>query len=54
MNLNNLIRIGDAVELIADQTDAYITDIVNSLIGVCWDEEEAGEIINYLWDEGNI
>ena len=47
MKLNKLIRIGDAVELISEQTDSTIPDIIEGLTGICWDEEDAGRITDY-------
>ena len=44
--------LADAVEKISEITGADdIPKITRSLIGVAWDEEDAGEIISYLQED---
>lgn len=54
MKLNKLILIGDLVERLSELTDTYIPDIVETLTGVCWDEEDAGRIKDYHADEDGV
>jgi hypothetical protein len=45
---NKLVLVADAVERISDITETDdIEAIVNALIGVAWDEEEASKIKQY-------
>lgn len=53
MELNKLIRIGDAIEVIATETDALIPDIVNALIGIAFSEEDALEVKQYHTEMNN-
>ena len=48
MKTNKLVLVADAVERISDITGTNdIEAIVDALIGVAWDEEEASEIKQY-------
>jgi hypothetical protein len=48
MKTNKLVLVADAVERISDITGTDdIPAIVDALIGVAWDEEEASEIKQY-------
>jgi hypothetical protein len=48
MKTNKLVLVADAVERISDITGTDdIEAVVNALIGVAWDEEEASEIKQY-------
>lgn len=47
MKLNHLILIGDAVEKIHVLTETDIPDIVDSLTGIAWDQEDAGQLKAY-------
>ena len=48
MKTNKVILVADAVERISDITGTdNIEAIVDALIGVAWDEEEASEIKQY-------
>jgi len=48
MKTNKLVLVADAVERISDITGTdNIEAIVDALIGVAWDEEEASEIKHY-------
>ena len=48
MKTNKLVLVADAVERISDITGTDdIPAIVDALIGVAWDEEEASEIKEY-------
>ena len=48
MKTNKLVLVADAVERISDITGTDdIEAVVNALIGVAWDEEEASEIKEY-------
>ena len=51
MDIRNLCKIVTGLEHLADVQDTCIPDIVDALIGVCFDEEEAGEIKAYIADE---
>jgi hypothetical protein len=31
-----------------------VIDIINALIGICWDEEEAGELKAHIADEADV
>jgi hypothetical protein len=44
MKANDMWKICDAVNALAEETSTDYIDILEHLIGVCWDEEEAGEI----------
>lgn len=44
MKLNKLDRIGNAIIDIQESTDTEFDEIVDALIGVAFDEEDAGEI----------
>ena len=44
MTKEQLNKIVDSVKTIQKITDSDINEIVNSLIGVAWDEEDAGTI----------
>jgi hypothetical protein len=51
MKTNKLVLVADAVERISDITGTDdIPAIVDALIGVAWDEEEASEIKQYSSD----
>jgi len=43
-----------AISVLEDETDATFHQIVSSLIGVCFDEEEAGQILYIREIEGDI
>lgn len=48
MKTNKVVLVADAVERISDITGTdNIEAIVDALIGVAWDEEEASEIKQY-------
>jgi hypothetical protein len=48
MKTNKLVLVADAVERISDITETDdIEAIVNALIGVAWDDEEASKIKQY-------
>lgn len=44
MKLNDIEAISTAVEDIAMRTDTKMSEIIDVLTGVCWDEEDAGEL----------
>jgi hypothetical protein len=52
MKLNKLIRIGDALEVVADQTNTHAKELVDALIGVAFCEEDAADLKNYLKEDG--
>lgn len=54
MKLNKIILIGDLVERLSEYTDTDILDIVDALTGLCWDEEDAGNIRYYHTNEDDI
>lgn len=48
MKLNHLILVADAVERISEITETNdIPEIVDALVGIAWDEEDAGQIKAY-------
>ena len=52
MKLNDLYRIQDALEIICESSEATnYEEVVDALIGVCWDEETAGEIKFSMQDD---
>lgn len=50
MKLNNLIRIEEAITILVEQTDTNASEIIDSLIGVAWSEEEAFCIKDFVID----
>jgi len=48
MTLTEIVCISDAIEILAFHTGFLPLDIVDELVSSCWDEEEAGEIKQYL------
>jgi hypothetical protein len=48
MKLNKIIILQNAIEEIAVQTDTTTDEIINNLIGFCWDEEDAGQLKDSL------
>lgn len=53
MNIRELCKVV-GLEHISDTQDVCIPDIVDALIGVCFDEEEAGQIKAYIADEEGV
>lgn len=52
MKLTKLALLADCIERISDLTETDdVPAIVHSLTGLCWDEEEAGEIKLYCSEE---
>lgn len=47
MKLNTLIRVADALEIICENTDTIIPDAVSALVGICFTEEEASQVLAY-------
>ncbi len=54
MKIRKLCKIVTGLEHIADAQDTCIPEIVDALIGVCFDEEEAGQIKAYIADEEDV
>ena len=54
MKIRKICKIVTALEHIADAQDTCIPEIVDALIGVCFDEEEAGAIKAYIADEEDV
>jgi hypothetical protein len=54
MKIRKLCIIVAGLEHIADAQDACIPEIVDALVGVCFDEEEAGQIKAYIADEEDV
>jgi len=50
MNLNTLIVLGQGIEKIAHATGCKLTEIIDALTGIAWDEEDAGRIREFLID----
>ena len=53
-SLKSLYLLADAVERISEITETNIPDIVDALIGVAWDEEDASEIKQYHSSEEDL
>jgi len=53
MNNHKIRKIITGLEHVADSQDTPLLEILDALIGVCFDEEEAGKIKNYFnyWAE---
>jgi hypothetical protein len=49
-----IVRICDAIEVISNQTDAYVNEIITALQGICFDEEGAGQLREFYMDEEGI
>lgn len=48
MTLNELLRIGNAISDISDATHIHDEEaIIDALLGVAWDEEDAGRLRTY-------
>jgi hypothetical protein len=54
MKLNHLIIIADALERVAEVQDTAMVEIIDALVGVCFDEEESGELKHYIADEEDV
>jgi len=54
MKLSKLVKLGMGVELIAEESGCTINQVVDLLTGVCWSEEEAGEIKAIHQDEQDV
>ena len=50
MKNNQLDQIEQALQILSEETDTDKEVIVEELMGICWDEEEANEIIIYIDD----
>jgi hypothetical protein len=50
MKLNKLHQIEDAIEKISNATGSPKLEIISALTGIAWDEEEAGEIGEFMID----
>ena len=48
MKPDTLTMAGSAVEVLSNIGDVSIYDVIDALIGVCFSEEEAGELDSYL------
>jgi hypothetical protein len=46
MNINTLNIAGAAIELLSDIGDVTVSEVIDGLIGICFSEEEAGELKN--------
>ena len=51
MNIRKLSKIITGLKHLADAQDTSMPDIVDALVGVCFNEEEAGRIKSYINDE---
>ena len=54
MNIRKLCKIITGIEHIAGAQEAHITEIVEALTGICFNEEEAGQIKAYIADEEDV
>lgn len=50
MKLNQLHQIEDAIEKISNATGTEKIEIISALTGIAWDEEDAGEIGEFMID----
>jgi NACalpha-BTF3-like transcription factor len=48
MNDNKLSYIAHDILMLSDRTGVSKVEIIQALIGICWDEEEASELNNFL------
>ena len=48
MKMNKLYLIADTIDKLAEVTDCTIDEIIYALTGICFDEEDAGEIRDSL------
>lgn len=54
MNIREKCKIETGLDHIADARDVCVSDIIDALIGICWDEEEAGELKAHISDEQDV
>ena len=50
MKLNKLNLLGDSLEIISNLTNESVTTIIDALVGVCFSEEDAGELKEHFRD----
>jgi hypothetical protein len=51
LKYRQLIEVIVGIEMIAGAQDTLIPDIADALVGVCFDEEEVGQIKAFISDE---
>lgn len=44
MKLNELLLLESALNTVADVTETEVSVIIDALVGIAWDEEDAGRI----------
>lgn len=54
MNIRKLCKIETGLQHLEDAQDVPMIEIVEALIGVCFDEEEAGEVKAHMSDEEDV
>lgn len=54
MNIRELCKIETGLDHIAQARDVPVADIVRELIGLCWNEEEAAELLAHISDETDV
>lgn len=48
MEKHEAVNIGEKVKQLAWEAGIAPGEIVDALVGIAWDEEEAGEVLEYL------
>jgi hypothetical protein len=51
MNLNTLIVLEQGIDKIAQATGCKLTEIIDALTGIAWDEEDASKLREYVIDD---
>ena len=51
MNALKLIALSEALAFLAEETDTSYKDLIDALSGVCFDEEEAGQLKQALIED---
>ena len=54
MEMREIILVADAIEKITELTDTTIPEVVDALTGLCFDEESAGDIKRYHYNESEL
>jgi len=54
MNIRKKCKIEIGLSHIAYVQDVPVIDIIDALIGVCFDEEDAGELKEFISDEEDV
>lgn len=54
MEIRKKCKIETGLQHLEDVCDVPMIDIINALIGVCFDEEDAGELKAHISDETDV